>query len=502
MQRGGVQAGYEPSPIAAMFAVLHIPAFALQALLRVDAALIGRPVALLVPGRRGQVIEECNDLATAAGVVPGHSAPRAQARCPGIILRTRQADLEREAFDALLAAAFGITAYVEATAPGICTLGLDQLAPARRLPALQRALEQLALLGLPASAGLAATPLLALYAARHAASGQVLRGDRDFLAVLPVAAADPPPELAPVLATWGLHTLGQLTALTKADVAQRLGRDGLALWERAAGETTRPLNVAAPAREFAARFDCEHELETLEPLLFILRRFVDRLALELANAHQAALAIELTLDLADDTQHVQSIRLPEPVTDANILFRALHTHLETVRTTAGIAGVRLRLEAGRIMVRQQGLFDGGLRDPHGFADTLARVIALVGPGRAGRPVPGDTHQPDVFTLIAPPATLAPLRDGFVHPPRGLPLRRYRPPTPARVAVTDARPAYVWAAGTEGAVAAVTGPWIGSGHWWEHGRFWHHEEWDVEMAGGGLYRLQHTTGGWFIEGEYD
>lgn len=485
-----------------MFAVLRIPVFALQAILRVEPALAHQPVALLAPARRGQAIAECNELAAGAGVQPGYSAPRAQARCPGIVLRPRQPVLEKEATTALLAAAFAVTAYVEATAPGVCTLGLERLAPARRRPALQQALAQLAGLGFTATAGLGETPLLALYAARHAASGEVLTGDRDFLAALPVAAAEPPEELVPVLAAWGVRTLGQLTALAKADVAQRLGQAGLALWERAAGETRRPLEIAAPAREFAAHFACEHEMETLEPLLFILRRFVDRLALELGNAHQAALAIGLVLELADDTQHTQSIRLPEPVTDPAILFRALQTHLETVRTTAAVRGVRLRLDAGRIMVRQQGLFDGGLRDPHGFADTLARVTALVGPGRAGRPVPLDTHRPDAFTLASPPATLPPSPLGFAHPPRGLPLRRHRPPTPARVALADLRPAYVWAGGEEGAVTAASGPWISSGDWWEAGRLWHQEEWDVELAGGGLYRLRRAADGWFIEGEYD
>jgi protein ImuB len=485
-----------------MFAVLHVPAFALQAILRVEPGLSGKPAALLTPGRRGQTIAACNDLATAAGVLPGDAMPRAQARCPDIVLRPRHPEWEREAEAALLAAALAVTAYVETTAPGLCTLGLAQLAPGQHQPSLQRALRQLDQFGLRASAGLAPTPLLALYAARQAAPGQVLVGDREFLAALPVTAAEPPAELVPILATWGIRTLGQLTMLTKTDVAQRLGREGLALWERAAGETTRPIDVVVPAQDFTVHFAGEHEMETLEPLLFILRRLVDRLALELANAHQAALAIKLILELADDTQYAHSIRLPEPITDPDVLFRTLQTHLETVRTAASIRGVGVRLEPGRIMVRQQGLFDGGLRDPHGFADTMARVTALVGPGRAGRPVPGDTHRPDVFTLSTPPATLAPLVETFVHPPRGLPLRRLRPPTPAHVVLTDARPAYLWAAGAEGAVAAAAGPWLGSGDWWEAGRSWRHEEWDVEMTGGGVYRLRHTAEGWFIEGEYD
>lgn len=485
-----------------MYGVLRIRSFALQAILRVEPALAGQPVALAVPGRRGALIEETNSEAEAAGVPLSVSVPQAQARCPRLIVRARRPDLEEEATAALHVVAFAVTAYVEATSPGICTLGLGQLPAPRHLPALERALRQLAALGLPASAGLAATPLLALYAARQAEAGRIMTGDRAFLGTLPVATAEPPPELAKVLAAWGVRTLGELTALPKADVTARLGREGLALWERAAGATTRPLAVIEPSREFAARFESEHEMETLEPLLFVLRRFVDRLALELANAHLAALEIGLELFLADGPAYVQSIRLPEPATDADVVFRILQTHLETVRTSAPVTGLRLKLRPGRIRVRQQGLFDGGLRDPHGFAETLARVVALMGSDRVGRPVPADTFRPDAFTLRAPLETLPMLPERFMHPPQGLPLRRYRPPVSARVAESEGRPAWVWAAGVEGGVAAAAGPWLSSGGWWEKECFWHHGEWDIELATGGLYRLRHTAGGWFVEGEYD
>jgi hypothetical protein len=61
---------------------------------------------------------------------------------------------------------------------------------------------------------------------------------------------------------------------------------------------------------------------------------------------------------------------------------------------------------------------------------------------------------------------------------------------------------MWIAGAQSAVGAAAGPWHGSGDWWETGRFWQSEEWDVELAAGGIFRLSRTAGGWFIEGEYD
>lgn len=485
-----------------MFAVLHLADFWLQAVVRSDSTLDGKPVALLAESERGATIHCCTPAAHAAGVRPGFSVPRAQARCPSLVVRPRAADLEGEAEAALLAAAFAVSPHVELTSPGVCTLEIARLLPERRQPALRLAIKELESLGLAASVGFAATPLLALYAARRAGAGQILEGSRDFLAPLALAVAEASPEQTQILHAWGIRALGQLTALTKADVTHRLGREGLALWERAAGETTRPLNLATPAREFTAAFDSEHELETLEPLLFIFRRFVDRLALELRNAHLAALALELTLLLADETRHAYSIRLPEAVTDADLLFRALHTYLETLRTPAAINGVRLRVAPGRSTVRQHGLFDGGLRDPHGFADTLARVTALVGPDRVGTPVCADSHRPDSFSLETPPSTLPPLPQGFAHPPRGLALRRNRPPAPATVELTGRIPAFVWTEQVRGAIEKTAGPWHGSGDWWQANTHWQREEWDIALDGGGLYRLVRTPAGWFLEGEYD
>ena len=315
--------------------------------------------------------------------------------------------------------------------------------------------------------------------------------------------AEPPPDIAAILANWGIATCGALTALAKADVTHRLGPAGLALWERAAGEASRPLRLRAPARTFAARLDCEHELETLEPVLFIVRRLVDRLAVDLADAGRAAGEITLELGLGDDTGHAHTIRLPEPATSADVLFNALRTYLETLRLAAPVVAVRVAVAPTRIMVRQHGLFDNALRDAGGFAETLARAAAIVGADRVGTPELADTHRPDQVSLATPAALLPSLDERFSPTPGGLVLRRYRPPLAATVELAGRTPAYVWTASARGTVKAIRGPWRGSGDWWQADRVWRREEWDLELDAGGIYRLAHTTpGGWWLEGEYD
>ena len=528
-----------------MFAVLHIADFSLHAVLRTEAGLGGRPAALFATTTKKSAVLAANPPARACGVELGMSAPQAVARCPALIIRTPSSAAENEARAALLAVGFTLSPAIEDTAPGICTADLKG-STVRPEPLASSAIAELAQLGLPTTAGVGRTPLLALYAARagnsslrpypadtatldftlsesppefpsvpedeindltyaeQSADVFVVTDERTFLSPLPLSTADPSPELAGILANWGLRTLGDLTALPRDEIVRRFGSDGLALWKRATGGDARPLHLVTPAQTFSAEMEFEQEIETLEPLLFILRRFLDRLTLELGVSQHVASEMEFTLRLEDDTRHARSFRLPEPTADAEILFRTLHTHLESLQTAASISAIELRLVPTRPLVRQHGLFETGLRDPHGFAETLARVAALVNSDRVGTPQRDDTHRPDAVKLVPPPAIVPSPAEPAVHPPRGLPLRRFRPPLPATLEFTpsERKPTYLFTNQFRGEITDIRGPWRSSGDWWQNDRAWQRTEYDVALADGGLYRLLQIGDAWFIEGEYD
>ena len=512
-----------------MYAVLHVADFALQAVVRTDPTLAGRALALASSDTKKSVIFQVSFQARAAGVEPGMSPPQALARCASLTLRTPLPAAEMEARAALLAVASTLSPAVEDTAGGVCTIDFRGADPLQHVAEATRAVTQLSELGLRATAGIARTPLLALYAARKAEQvdldafrtrtnrpntlkistarlsvGAVRKIDEEdtFLSPLPLDVADPSPQLSAILASWGLRTLGDLTALPRDEIVRRFGAEGLALYKRACGGEVRPLRLVVPAQEFSAHMDFEHSVETLEPLLFILRRFLDRLTLELRTTHHVAAEIDLTLLLENETSHTRRFRLPEPTGDAEILFRALHTHLETLRTDASILRVHLRLAPVRSLVRQRGLFETGLRDPHGFAETLARVAVLFGSENVGTPQLEDTHRADAVKLVPPLAVIPPLADAAVHAPAGLPLRRFRPPLPVKLELTEHQPTYLWSERFQGAIAGMRGPWQSSGEWWQNDRAWTRTEWDIALAEGGLYRLVRVDGAYFIEGEYD
>ncbi|HTX66251.1 MAG TPA: DNA polymerase Y family protein [Opitutaceae bacterium] len=478
------------------YAVLWVPDFALHALRRSDPALAGRPVALIAgEGRRAVVTEAAPE---AAGVAPGLAATLAMARCPGIVLRPRDPDAEVEANRLLLAAAFTLAPRVEFTGSGCCTVDLQGADEARTEAEMRLRVAELARAGLPVRIGAAATPLLAAYAARGAEPVRLVADAGAFLAPLPLAVAEPTPAHAEILRGWGIRTLGQLTALPKAEVGRRLGTDGAALWERAAGEATRVLRLVAPPTTFIAEWDYDPPVESVEPLLFRLRRFAERLALELRAAGAVADQLTLRLFLEDETEHAREFRLPEPGADVDLWLRVLLAHLETVRTAARVTGVRLAATPARPPQKQDGLFDTGLRDPAAFWENLARLGALVGDDRVGTPAPRDTHRPDAFTLGKPAEAVPAAAPPPVHPPRGPVLRRFRPPWPARVVCAGERPAEIESEPARGPVRAAAGPWRLAGDWWRP-EAWAVETWHVELAGGGLYQLARTADGWCVEG---
>src|SRR5438270_8895526 len=90
-------------------------------------------------------------------------------------------------------------------------------------------------------------------------------------------------EILDILHKWGIQTLGQLAALDKEELRARLGSEAVRLWERANGTSTRLLKFLQPPESFEESFEFDHEIETAEPLLFMLHRFLEQLALRLSS---------------------------------------------------------------------------------------------------------------------------------------------------------------------------------------------------------------------------
>src|SRR5436309_943683 len=109
-----------------MFAVIFVPDFSLQTILRHEPELRARPVALLDDETKTRVLQ-LNEIAREAGVVAGMTPTQARARCAAVTFCKRSSAQEKIAGEILLQTAQSISPFVEATAEGIVTIDLRSL---------------------------------------------------------------------------------------------------------------------------------------------------------------------------------------------------------------------------------------------------------------------------------------------------------------------------------------------------------------------------------------
>lgn len=488
------------------YAVLEIPDFPLMARARLEPKA-ECPAAIFSGTGRRSVIAHLNPAALARGLRIGMTGVQALGECPGLLLWPRHELAEAEATALLLTAAWRLSPRAEATGPGLCTVALD----GRDLSALKldaaRVRLELAAQGLPLRIGAGTTPGVARFAAHQttATAPECWVSDAaTFLHRLPIHLLELTEKEAALFASLGLRSLGDLVRLPTQALAHRLGERGAQLWTRATGQDRRALHTATPPTRFTTRYELEFPAETLEPLLFLLRRFVGRLAAELRQASLVADRLRLALLLEDETRSEREFRLPQPTARDDSLFKVLEHYLGTLKTDASVVGLELELFPGEATTRQEGLFESSLRDPHQFYDTLARLAAVVGAERVGTPQRRDSLHPDAVILVAPPSVIADYAPTPRPPLVGPVLRRLRPAAAATVELCEARPTYLFCptVSIQGAILDTRGPWRRSGNWWER-EGWGQDEWDVQLeAGGGLYRLSQTRDGWLLEGVYD
>ena len=288
-----------------------------------------------------------------------------------------------------------------------------------------------------------------------------------------------------ILHKWGVHTLGDLAALPPDPLGGRLGPTAVRLWEQATGRATRLLRLVRPAKIFREEIEFDYEIETAEPLLFVLRRFLEQLTLRLGALYLVAQELTFRLRFANKSHYEHRFHIPDPTNSVEILFRLLQAHLETFRTEHPIVAVSLEAAVAQPSRQQFHLFETPLRDPGRLHETLTRLTGLLGKERVGRPVLEDSHRPDAFHLEAFSWELpaAPDQPAEMIGPA---LRRLR-----------AGPARALSA----AVVGRQGPYRTSGDWWDTKK-WDRTEWDAELRDGAVCRCREEREGWVVEGIYD
>ncbi len=309
-------------------------------------------------------------------------------------------------------------------------------------------------------------------------------------------------QIIKILHKWGIHTLGELGNLDGEELAARLGPEARELWQRATGRSARLLNLVHPRESLGESFEFEHEVETIEPLLFILRRLLQQLSVRLQAIYLVAKELTLRLGFANREEYQRCFKIPQPTHDVELLFRMLHTHLESFQSDQPIVAVALLVQPARAARQQFGLFETALRDPNQLYETLARLTGLLGSERVGTPVMEETHRPDVFTVQPFVWQIEERADsGKICCSSRAALRRFRSRRKIIVSLRQEKPRHLESETSRGEVVDRKGPYVLSGQWWDK-HAWRRAEWDLQLDDGAVLRCHENPSGWEIDGIYD
>jgi len=566
-----------------------VPDFPLQALLRAVPELAERPLVVATGSGSRDAVLAVSPEAAARGVRAGATVAQARQVVAEVEVRITPGEAAEAADEALADVAASFSPRVRRTRPGEVLFDVGGLqrrigSEAKIAHELLRACRRV---GLDGRVGLAGSCGVARIASRVGdgvpdpgprqerlrggsrgpggapppRGGAVAAGftvveegqERAFLAPLPLAVLEPPPDLMVQLLSWGVRRAGDLAALPRREVDLRLGRAGVLLHQLASGEPDETF-IPDPVRETLKEgVHLDDPLVSLEAFLFVLRGLLSRLEgrLELRGEGFSEVLLEVALEGAERRGY--RIALVAPAREVAAVVAMARLQLEAEPPGAPVEGVVVRVAPGRVRMVQGTLFGPRLPAPGKLAMTLARLAAVVGVDRIGAPAIADSLRPDAYRVLpfvpAPAgsgagvvaggegaareagpgssgwATASRSHGGSVPWPRpvarhgeggGLPgagervarlprpvLRALRPAREAYVVTARERPVVARVEGRGGAVVECAGPYRIVGEWWGDDPF-ARDEFDVATADGAVFRIffDRLAQRWYADGFYD
>jgi len=350
-----------------------------------------------------------------------------------------------------------------------------------------------------AGIGGASTRTAAIFAAKVRPGTIIPYGkEGDFLRPLSVNLlsiyTDVDTQLLETLHSWGIKTLGALAALPETALVMRLGQRGFLLQRIARGEDTQLFPSLQSESHFEETRELEWELGSLEPLSFILGGMLEQLCSRLRSRGLAVESLKVKFKLSDGSLYERDIKFALPMQDPKIIVSLVRLELQTDPPQAGIITLSIQAESAKPRTFQHSLLEPTAPHPEKMSRTLRRLAALLGEENIGSPKVLNTYRPDMFQMN--PLNLSagiPSRQIKSSSFAQLSLRRFRPPKPVDIEKEK--------------IIHCAGPWRSSGGWWlEKGwtSGWAREEWDVELADGGIYRVywDQLARKWFMDGVYD
>ncbi len=493
-------------------ACLWVPDLCIRAHLRLDPGLAERPFVLTDGENPRSIVVAISAAAERIGILPGIRAAQARAVADSVLIRPVSTGAITAATRALADVAGSVSSRVEIDDRGRVFLDCDG---SERLYASESALATTLAArsdrqGFSVRIGIADSKLCASVAAREGNGIRVVPTGQTsaFLAPLPLVWLDPDPDIAKRLAIWGIRFIGDLARLSPGAVAHRLGPAGRGMVRRALGEDDDPLVARATPQTFEESLALDYGIDSLEPLIFLLRRLIEcvtnRIELQGLGCHE----LEFAFELGNGGRDFRRIGASVPITDHKVFVTLVRAEIEQRPLAQPVVRISVSGVVTRLRPTQLDLLRPTGPAPAALASALARLSVLCGPDRVGVLRRSDSHRPEAIEVRPFESTSVGVRRtpdarASAGPVIRLALRAFRPAVELEVFESVGQLDYVRGRGFGGRVVQWAGPWRLRGEWWTTDPF-AREYYDVELTDGGVYRIFRDVRErrWLADGVYD
>jgi len=292
---------------------------------------------------------------------------------------------------------------------------------------LEKVVAGLNALGLTATTAVAPTPEAAALLARQSYAPPILKLEHLYQAIapLPLDALALLPAVSSGLQASGVTTVAELLALPRDALARRWGMQLTDYLQRLLGERADPRKTYRVPQTYQRRFEFAEPVQTIEGLLFPLRRILYELQGYLRGRDAALQNLSVAFRHHDHSDTVLMLRTTDPQRNALRLFALLREKLERTQLPGAVMEIRLAVE--RFMAlrdTQLQLWDEGQRDDAGWSQLLDKLRARLGEQAVRRLGLRDDHRPEKAWCVENEAATSDLPPAF--PDRPLWLLAPRP----------------------------------------------------------------------------
>ncbi len=315
-----------------------------------DPGLAGKPVIVGYPGPRG-VVSTASYEARAFGAHSAQPMAEALRLCPQAVViapKRRRYEAASEQFHRILAAHAPIVepggldeAYADLTG----VEAGDPQGPWRVAEAVRRDVsEQIKVRVSVCIAGGRTTAKVGSDTVKPDGLLEIQPGgDAAFLAPLPIR--DLPsvgPQFAGQLGEAGVETIGDAAALSKQWLAERFGRRGIVLYDRARGMDPTPVRAgSAPAKQVSRETTFDADITARSHLRQVLSQLAESVAADLRSGGRRARTITLKVRWSDFSTITRSQTLSQPIYDTEAVGVVADRLLRRVVAAAPGRAVRL-----------------------------------------------------------------------------------------------------------------------------------------------------------------